>query len=58
MQFKKFAYLTDGKQNEDNDLKTEARKLNKKYEPVTFSNADTKKQLLARSRYLLFKSRE
>jgi len=26
------------------------------YEPVVFSNGDTKKQLLARSRYLLFKS--
>lgn len=26
------------------------------YEPVLFSNGDTKKQLLARSRYLLFKS--
>ena len=30
----------------------------KKYEPEEFENGDTKKQLLARSRYLLFKSRD
>ncbi len=44
--------------SEDNDLKIEAKGLNKKYKPIMFSNGDTKKQLLARSRYLLFKSRE
>ncbi len=44
--------------NEDNDLKIEAKGLNKKYKPIMYSNGDTKKQLLARSRYLLFKSRE
>ena len=44
--------------NEDNDLRIEAKGLNKKYIPVVFSNGDTRKQLLARSRYLLFKSRE
>jgi len=43
--------------NEDNELITEARGLNKKYKPFIFPNGDTRKQLLARSRYLLFKSR-
>jgi transposase len=33
----------------------EARKEGKVFEPETFSNGDTKKQLLARSRYLLYK---
>jgi transposase len=32
-----------------------ARKKKKTYQPRTFENGDTKKQLLARSRYLLFK---
>jgi transposase len=34
-----------------------SRKQGKVYKPKLFSNGDTKKQLLARSRYLLFKSR-
>ena len=34
----------------------DARYNDKKYIPVVFDNGDTKKQLLARSRYLLFKS--
>ncbi len=51
--------------NEENRLKQEAKAAAQedgenaeKYEPQVFENGDTKKQLLARSRYLLFKSRE
>lgn len=40
---------------EENRLMTEARKSKQSYHPGTFSNGDTLKQLLARSRYLLFK---
>ncbi len=43
---------------EDNDARQEAKWAEVKYEPIVFSNGDTKKQLLARSRYLLFKSPE
>ena len=35
---------------------TSAKEKNKKYEPEFLSNGDTVKQLLARSRYVLFKS--
>ena len=35
-----------------------AKKNNKLYKSESFSNGDTRRQLLARSRYLLFKSRE
>ena len=43
---------------EDKD-KRENAKLNKeKYTPSTYENGDTKKELLVRSRYLLFKSSE
>ncbi|MFR9534542.1 MAG: transposase [Rikenellaceae bacterium] len=41
---------------EDNEARQEAKWADKKYEPFVFANGDTKKQLLARSRYLLFKS--
>ena len=41
---------------EDNDARQEAKWAEVKYEPFVFANGDTKKQLLARSRYLLFKS--
>lgn len=41
--------------DEENKLITEARKSKQKYDPEVFSNGDTLKQLLARSRYLLFK---
>ncbi len=41
-----------------NDLIAETKGLNKKYKPIMFSNGDTKKQLLARGRYLLLKSRK
>lgn len=49
---------------EENQLKEAARTAKKNgedpgiYEPKTFANGDTNRQLLARSRYLLFKSRE
>jgi transposase len=40
----------------ENEQIKQARKENKRYEPPLFSNGDTKKQLLARSRYLLYKA--
>jgi transposase len=44
--------------NEETNLKEEAKLTQGKYEPFIYSNGDTRKQLLARSRYLLFKSPE
>ena len=50
--------------HEENKLMTEYRVALKRgedvepYEPPVYANGDTRKQLLARSRYLLFKSRE
>ena len=44
--------------NEETDAMEEAKLTNKKYVPQILQNGDTKKQLLARSRYLLFKSPE
>jgi transposase len=44
--------------NEETDAMEEAKLSDKKYVPQTLENGDTKKQLLARSRYLLFKSAE
>jgi transposase len=44
--------------NEDNQAREQAKFSEKKYEPQMFENGDTKRQLLARSRYLLFKSAE
>jgi len=44
--------------NEETDAMEEAKLSNTKYIPQTLENGDTKKQLLARSRYLLFKSPE
>lgn len=44
--------------NEDNDAIMEAKYLETRHVPFRFENGDTKKQLLARSRYLLFKSAE
>lgn len=41
--------------DEENELIMEARKERKTFRPMEFSNGDTEKQLLARSRYLLFK---
>lgn len=43
---------------EETDARQEAKGLKKKYVPPTFENGDTRKELLARSRYLLFKSAE
>lgn len=43
---------------EENDAIQEAKYKEEKHIPFTFNNGDTKKQLLARSRYLLFKSPE
>lgn len=40
---------------EENENIKQARKEKKKYHLITFENGDTKKQLLARGRYLLFK---
>lgn len=42
--------------NEENNAIKEAKKKAEKYIPERFENGDTLKQLLARSRYLLFKS--
>jgi transposase len=42
--------------NEETNEMEEAKLSNQKYVPQTLANGDTKKQLLARSRYLLFKS--
>ena len=41
--------------DEENKLIEEARRHKQTYQPEIFSNGDTLKQLLARSRYLLFK---
>lgn len=40
---------------EENEKLAQARKLKQKYISFTYENEDTKKQLLARSRHLLFK---
>ena len=42
--------------NTETKQKEEAKLANTKYEPFIYLNGDTRKQLLARSRYLLFKS--
>jgi len=42
--------------NKETNLMSEAKLSKTKYEPEILSNSDTEKQLLARSRYLLFKS--
>jgi transposase len=44
--------------NEETDAIEEDKQSEKKYIPQTLENGDSKKQLLARSRYLLFKSAE
>ena len=43
---------------QETDQKENAKLLKEKYEPEHFENGDTRKELLARSRYLLFKSGE
>jgi len=42
--------------NEETDQMEEAKLTETKYAPPVYENGDTRKQLLARSRYLLFKS--
>lgn len=42
--------------NKENDAIFEAKETGKTYKASTFANGDTERQLLARSRYLLFKS--
>jgi transposase len=44
--------------NQETNAKANAKLDKKKYKPEELSNGDTTKQLLARSRYLLFKSAE
>ena len=41
---------------EDTDAREEAKHAGMDYTPTTYANGETRKQLLARSRYLLFKS--
>jgi len=43
--------------DDENEAMMEAKKQGKRYKPPQYRNGDTKKQLLARSRYLLFKAR-
>lgn len=57
LQEMRIAHRWDAINEETNDLDN-ARWEKKKYVPLKFDNGDTKKQLLARSRYLLFKSPE
>jgi transposase len=42
----------------ENEALMKAKTEKKKYNPLVFDNGDTHKQLLARARYLLYKSRE
>lgn len=57
LQQMRIAHRWDAINEETNDI-ANVRQDNKQYIAPTFSNGDTKKQLLARSRYLLFKSSE
>jgi len=43
--------------NEENSKLEETRKNHRRYTPSIYDKGDTKKQLLARSRYLLFKTK-
>lgn len=42
----------------DTDAREESKGMGTKYEPFRFENGDTRRELLVRSRYLLFKSAE
>jgi len=44
--------------DQENEAIAKAKELGIKFSPKIFSNGDTKKQLLARSRYFLFKSQD
>jgi len=57
LQEMRIAHRWDAINEETNDIEN-ARCNNTTYTPLRFDNGDTKKQLLARSRYLLFKSPE
>lgn len=57
LQEMRIAHRWDAINEETNDIEN-ARCNNTTYTPLKFDNGDTKKQLLARSRYLLFKSPE
>jgi len=50
----KYRWKAIDQENEDIE---EAKKINKKYESKTLANGDTLKQLLARSRYFLYKTK-
>ena len=59
MHFRKCALVIDGDAiNEETNAIENAKANKQKYIAPIFANGDTKKQLLARSRYLLFKSGE
>jgi transposase len=51
----RIAFRKEALREENEQIKL-AKKENRRYNPKVFENGDTKKQLLARSRYLLFKS--
>ncbi|NJO90878.1 MAG: transposase [Chloroflexia bacterium] len=57
LQEMRIAHRWDAINEETNNI-ANARQDNRQYVPDILSNGDTKKQLLARSRYLLFKSAE
>ncbi len=57
LQEMRIAHRWDAIQADSEDIE-QARARGEKYYPATFDNGDTPKQLLARSRYLLFKSPE
>jgi len=57
LQEMRIAHRWDAINGETNAME-QAKLESKKYIPLVFENGDTKKQLLARSRYLLFKSAE
>jgi transposase len=57
LQEMRIAHRWDAINEETNNI-ANAKQDNKQYVPDILSNGDTKKQLLARSRYLLFKSAE
>lgn len=43
---------------EDNEMRQEAKSRGQRYEPHRYDNGDTRRELLVRSQYLLFKSSE
>jgi len=47
--------VTEAVQSQENQAVLKAKELKIEYRPKIFSNGDTKKQLLARSRYFLYK---